>query len=208
MENCNNERNDNILDQVVSHNTGTCWLHKVSDDNTNQKISPKLQKTCWQLPLQLFSMCKDPLQRGDLTNTPWYEVAIHLIGLWSAKTEHFNAKFYSLTCIDTWHYNQLSRTCMYWHQMKWCRKFKQTWSGTYPTQVQVVQDSGFKFTGCIFSHLLCVCKSRMFLQPVKIYSLMSYAKACISNHAEDITLIATTSNLQCWWLTFHYNTFH
>ncbi len=37
----------------------------------------------------------------DLTNTLWYEVAVDLIGLWTAKTEHFNGEFYALTCIDT-----------------------------------------------------------------------------------------------------------
>ena len=37
----------------------------------------------------------------DLTNTPWYKVAVDLIGPWTAKTEHFNGEFYALTCIDT-----------------------------------------------------------------------------------------------------------
>ncbi len=41
------------------------------------------------------------LSDRDLTNTLWYEVAVDLIGLWTAKTEHFNGEFYALTCIDT-----------------------------------------------------------------------------------------------------------
>ncbi len=41
------------------------------------------------------------LPENDLTNTPWYKFTIDLIGPWSAKTEHFNGEFYTLTCIDT-----------------------------------------------------------------------------------------------------------
>ncbi len=41
------------------------------------------------------------LPECDLTNTPWYEVAVDLIGLWTAKTDHFNGDLYALTCIDT-----------------------------------------------------------------------------------------------------------
>ncbi len=37
----------------------------------------------------------------DLTNTPWYDVAVNLIGPWTAKTDHFNGEFYALKCIDT-----------------------------------------------------------------------------------------------------------
>ncbi len=41
------------------------------------------------------------LPEHNSTNTPWYEVAMDLIGLWSAKKEHFTYEFYALTCIDT-----------------------------------------------------------------------------------------------------------
>ncbi len=33
------------------------------------------------------------LPEHDLTNTPWYEVAVDLIGPWTANTEHFYGEF-------------------------------------------------------------------------------------------------------------------
>ncbi len=47
----------------------------------------------------------------DLTNTLLYEVAVDLMGLWTAKAEHFNGEFYALTCIDTTN-NLVELTCI------------------------------------------------------------------------------------------------
>ncbi len=67
------------------------------------------------------------LPEHDLTNKPWYEVAINLIGPWTAKTGHFNGEFYALTCIATTtklvelaHINTKSSDAT-------ARKFKNTW---------------------------------------------------------------------------------
>ncbi len=47
----------------------------------------------------------------DLTNTPWYEFAVNLIGPWTAKTDQFNGYFYALKCIDTTT-NLIGLTCI------------------------------------------------------------------------------------------------
>ncbi len=51
------------------------------------------------------------LPKHDLTNTPWYEVVINLIGLWTAMTDQANGDFYALMCIDTTT-NPVELTCI------------------------------------------------------------------------------------------------
>ncbi len=96
------------------------------------------------------------LPEWDLTNTPWYEVSVDLIGLWSAKTGNFNGKFYALTCIDTTtkllelvHINTKSIDAI-------ARKFKNKLLTQYPRPAQVVHDNRGKFTGNAFAHLLFI----------------------------------------------------
>ncbi len=36
----------------------------------------------------------------DHIYSPWYEVSVDLIGLWSAKTEHFTGELYAMVCIE------------------------------------------------------------------------------------------------------------
>ncbi len=44
---------------------------------------------CVKIPCKEMGL----LPEYDLTNMPWYEVAVDLVGPWSAKTEHFNENF-------------------------------------------------------------------------------------------------------------------
>ncbi len=90
----------------------------------------------------------------DLTNTLWYEVAVDLIGLWTAKTEHFNGEFYALTCIDTTT-NFVELTGIDTKSSDAiARKFENTWLARYPRPARVVHDNGGKFTGYAFASLL------------------------------------------------------
>ena len=82
------------------------------------------------------------LPERDLTNTPWYVVAVDLIGLWTAKTEPFNGKFYALMCIDTKPSDAIAR------------KFENTWLAQYPRPARVVHDNDGKFAGYAFASLL------------------------------------------------------
>ncbi len=92
------------------------------------------------------------LPERDLTNTPWYEVAVDLIGPW---TEHFNGEFYALTCIDTTT-NLVELTCIDTKSSDAiARKFENTWLAQYPRPVRVVHNNGGEFTGYAFASLLC-----------------------------------------------------
>ncbi len=72
------------------------------------------------------------LPEHDLTNMPWYKVAINLIGLWTAKTEHFNGEFYVLTSIDTTT-NLVELVCIDTKSSDdISRKFENTWLARYP----------------------------------------------------------------------------
>ncbi len=71
------------------------------------------------------------LPEHDLTNKPWYEVAINLIGPWTAKTGHFNGEFYALTCIDTTT-NLVEVDCINTKSSDAiARKFENTWLAQY-----------------------------------------------------------------------------
>ena len=95
------------------------------------------------------------LPEHDLTNTPWYEVAVDLIGPWTAKTDHFNGEFYALTCIDTTT-KLVELTCIDTKSSDAiARKFENTWLAQYPRPARVVHDNGGKFTGYAFASLLC-----------------------------------------------------
>ncbi len=45
-------------------------------------------------------MLKSPAKEWDYYRAVT-SLAVDLIGLWTAKTEHFDGEFYALTCIDT-----------------------------------------------------------------------------------------------------------
>ncbi len=94
------------------------------------------------------------LPEHDLTNTPWYEVTVNLIGSWSAKTEHFSGEFYALTCIDTTtnvveivYIDTKSSAAI-------ARKFEQTLLVQYPRLICVILDNGGEFKGYAFTCLL------------------------------------------------------
>ncbi len=94
----------------------------------------------------------------DLTNTLWYEVAVNLIGLWTAKADHFNGEFYALTYIDTFT-NLVELVCIDTKSSDAiARKFENTWLAKYPRLVQVVHDNGGNFTGYAFASLLHVLR--------------------------------------------------
>ncbi len=75
------------------------------------------------------------LLERNLTNTPWYEVAVDLIGLWTAKTDHFHGEFYALTCIDT----TTNLVKLAYIDTKAsdaiARRFENTWLAWYPRPV-------------------------------------------------------------------------
>ncbi len=83
---------------------------------------------CVKIPYKKIGL----LPELDLTNTPWHDVAIDLIGLQSAKAEHFNGEFYTSTCIDTTnnlveqiHIDTKSSDAI-------AKKFEQIWLAWYP----------------------------------------------------------------------------
>ncbi len=96
------------------------------------------------------------LPEHDLTNMPWYKVAINLIGLWTAKTEHFNGEFYVLTSIDTTT-NLVELVCIDTKSSDdIARKFENTWLARYPRPAQVIYNNGSEFTGYAIASLLYV----------------------------------------------------
>ncbi len=69
------------------------------------------------------------LPECDLNNTPWYKVAVDLIVLWTAKTDHFDGELYALTCIDTIN-NLVELVCIDTKSSDViARKFESTWLG-------------------------------------------------------------------------------
>ncbi len=86
---------------------------------------------CFKIPCKGMEL----LLEHDLTNTPWHEVAVDLIGPWSAKTEHFNGELYALICIDTTT-NLVELVCTDTKSSDAiARKFKNTWLAHYPSPV-------------------------------------------------------------------------
>ncbi len=78
-----------------------------------------------------------PQRNGTVTRTqpchaPWYEVAVNLIGLWTAKTDQFNGEFDALTCIDTT--TNLIELALIDNKSSdaIARKFENTWLAWYP----------------------------------------------------------------------------
>ncbi len=110
-----------------------------------------------------------------LTNTPWYEVAINLIGLWTAKTDHFNGEFYALTCINTTT-NLVDLTLIDTKSKDAiARKFEKTWLAQYPRAARVEHENGGEFTGYAFASLLHALR----IKDVPTHSLMPYVNICI-----------------------------
>ncbi len=144
---------------------------------------------CLKIPCKGMGLSRE----CNLTNTPWYDVIIDLIGLWSAKTEHCIGEFNALTFINTTtnlveliNIDTKSRDVI-------ARKFENTWFTCYPRLAQVVHDNGVKCTAKAFAHLLYVFwKSRIFSQPTKIY-MQTYASV-YDNCVEDIALTTASTN--------------
>ncbi len=68
------------------------------------------------------------LPEHNLTNTLWYEGAVDLIGLWSAKAEY---EFYALMCIDAT-INLVKLVCIDTKlRDAIARKFENTWLAWY-----------------------------------------------------------------------------
>ncbi len=108
---------------------------------------------CWHVKIPCKGM--GLLPECNFTNTPWYEIAVDLVGPWTAKADQFNGEFYALTCIDTTtnlvkltHINTKSSDAI-------ARKFKNTWLAWYPQPAWVVHNNGNKFTGYAFANPLC-----------------------------------------------------
>ncbi len=147
------------------------WYHCILAHPGQKQSRMTIQARCYHLDIQKYVNnfhcdfcqhvkipCKGMglIPELDLTNIPWYEVVIDLIGPWTAKTDHFNGEFYALTCIDTIT-NLVELTCIDTKSSDAiARKFENTLLAPYPRLAQVVHDNGDKFTGHAFTSLLCV----------------------------------------------------
>jgi hypothetical protein len=76
---------------------GTHFVHPFLKDEIKQIV--KNCNTC--LGLKLPGAGYDLLPPGEATLIPWYEVAVHLIGLWTILVHGAEIEFFALTCIET-----------------------------------------------------------------------------------------------------------
>ncbi len=158
--------------------------------------------------LGLFPEC-------DLTNTPWYEVAIDLIRPWSEKAEHFNCEFYALTWIGT-RTNLVKLVCFDTKSSDIiARKFEQTRLAWYPRPVWFVHDNGGEFTSYAFVQLLHFLGVKDVLTTSKkpwpnatckhAHQIMKNGN-CVDDTSPITTASKTTWYLaSIWWWTCHNN---
>ncbi len=119
------------------------------------------------------------LLERDLTNTPRYKDAVDLIGLWSAKTDHFNGEFYALMRIDTiTNLVELTRIDTKSSDAI-ARKFKNTWLLNTQDRQEYYMTTVANSQGMTLPAFSVLWELRIFPQPTKIHSLMPYAKVCI-----------------------------
>ncbi len=103
MENSTNQRNGDTLDQVVPLHFVSPWLETVKNGHSHPDIQKHVDNfncdfcQCDEIPCKEMGL----LPERNLIKIPWYEIAVNLIGQWTAKTDQFNCDFYALTCIDT-----------------------------------------------------------------------------------------------------------
>ncbi len=66
--------------------------------NVRKSIDDIHCKNCQQTKIPQKRLGVQP--GNDLTNTPYYDVTVGVIGPQSSKSEHFNGEFYALRCMD------------------------------------------------------------------------------------------------------------
>ncbi len=90
----------------------------------------------------------------DIAGAPWEEIAVDLIGPWSASTPHGTVGFFALTCIDT--ITNLVKIAQIFEKSSYhvATRFEHTWLSQYPKPMQVIHDNGAEFTRFAFQHLL------------------------------------------------------
>ncbi len=132
------------------------------------------------------------LPECNLTNTPWYEVAVNLIGPWTAKTDQFNGEFCALTCIDTTT-NLIDLTPVDTNSSDSIAiKFENTWLAQCQRPAQVPMIMVANSQGMPLPASLVFWESKTFPQSVRIYSLMLYVNARIRQWQ------------QCWRHSFYH----
>ncbi len=119
------------------------------------------------------------LPECNLTNTPWYEVAIDLIGPWTAKTDAFNGEFYALICIDTTT-NIIELSCIDTKSGVLLQENSKTpgWLDTHDRhELSMIMAANSQ--GMLLPASSMFWGSKMFPQPVRVHSLMLYMNECI-----------------------------
>ncbi len=146
--------NDTTLDQVfhsmLAHPGG-----KRSNHPENRKQVDYIHCDYCQ-HVKIFHKGIALIPGNNLTNTPWYKVADDLIGLWSARKEHFNGDFYALTCIETTT-NLVELACIETKSSDAiAMKFENTWLAHYPWMTKFFHNNGGKIMRFAVEFLLCV----------------------------------------------------
>ncbi len=132
------------------------------------------------------------LPEHNLTNTPLYEVAINLIGLWTAKTDHFNGEFYALTCIDTsTNLNELSFIDTKSSDAI-VRKLRKPGLLDTHDRHQLSTTTAANSQGIPLPASSVFWGSKMFQQPVRIHSQMLYVNTCIRQGSNVKTFLLSS----------------
>ncbi len=93
------------------------------------------------------------LLEHDLSDIPWFDIAINLILQWSAKQNVSIVTYCALTCIyTTTNLVNLVHTDSKVSELV-TYKFEQLWLAWYPRPRQVFDSNGEKFEGYFFTHI-------------------------------------------------------
>eukprot|EP00977_Amphora_coffeiformis_P021539 scaffold9447_cov94-Amphora_coffeaeformis.AAC.1 len=90
----------------------------------------------------------------NITNNPWDEVAVDLVGPWTFKVNGQTFTFFALTCVDTLTaFSDIIRINNK-ESVNIAAQFEMEWLSRYPRPLRCIHDQGTEFTGAPFQLLL------------------------------------------------------
>ena len=134
--------------EQLFHSIYSCFYHPQLCHAINSFICDACQK------YKLSGAGYGHLPPRDVNLTPWFEVAVDLIGPWTIIIGNDKYDFNALTSIDTT--TNLTEMIQVTEKtsMHVQNKFEQSWLSRYPQPIRCVHDNGREFTGFEFQQLL------------------------------------------------------
>ena len=134
--------------EQLFHSIYSCFYHPQLRHAINSFICDACQK------YKLSGTGYGHLPPRDVNLTPWFEVAVDLIGPWTIIIGNDKYDFNALTSIDTT--TNLTEMIQVTEKtsMHVRNKFEQSWLSRYPRPIRCVHDNGREFTGFEFQQLL------------------------------------------------------